>query len=332
LSKRLELKLRVINAAEVRELLALGECVDAMGAAMRSASAGTVKVPPRLIMPLFDDSALLGLMPGSASEPKVYGAKVISLHPANPAQGRPAIQGFVTLFDHDTGTPVAIIEGGEITAIRTAAASGLATRCLSRPNSRSHGIFGTGVQAVTHIDAIASVRPIEEVLIWGRDSSKARAMAEEQAKRTGLAIRATKDPEQAAACDIVSTVTGANEPILHGRWVRAGCHVNLVGAHSPKAREADSDLIAKARIYTDLLESLFNEGGDVLIPIDEGRIERSYVKGEIGKVLSGEIEGRSGDDDVTLYKSLGITAQDLYAAHLVYAKALAVGAGTEVPL
>lgn len=324
--------LRVINAAQVRKLLPVDECVDAMGLAMQAASAGTVKVPPRLIVPLFDNSALFGLMPGSASEPRVYGAKVVSLHPANPGRGRPAIQGFVTLFDHDTGTPQAIIEGGEITGIRTAAASGLASRYLARSDARTHGIFGTGVQAVTHIDAIASVRSIEKVLIWGRDAGKADALAAEQAKRTGLEIRATQDPEEAAACDIVSTVTGASEPILHGRWLKAGSHVNLVGAHSPKAREADSDLIANASIYTDLLESLFNEAGDILLPIDEGRITRSHVKGEIGRVVSGELEGRTSNDEITVYKSLGVTAQDLFAAHLVYTKALASGAGTEVSL
>ena len=324
--------LRLISADEVRKLLPMSECVDAMAEAMRSASAGTVKVPPRLFMPLFDDSAALGLMPGSASHPEIYGAKIISLHPKNPARNRPLIQGFVTLFDHDSGAPLAIVEGAELTAIRTAAASGLATRCLARSDARSHGIFGTGVQADTHIDAIASVRPIEKVLIWGRNADKARALADARARQTGLAISATEDPEEAAACDVVSTVTGAAEPILLGRWVSPGCHVNLVGAHSAATREADSDLIATAKVYTDLLESLFNEGGDVLVPIEEGRIQRSHVMGEIGQIVGGEIQGRSSNHDITLYKSLGITAQDLFAAHLVYTKAVAAGAGTEVSL
>ena len=169
----------------------MDECVDVMAAAMQAASAGKVGVPPRLIMPLIDGSAHFALMPGSSSEPRVYGAKVISLHTTNPAHGRPAVQGFVTLFDHVTGKPVAIIEGGELTAIRTAAASGLATRHLARTGAHTHGIFGTGVQAITHIDAIAVARPITEVLIWGRDAGKARALADAQTGRSGLVIRAT---------------------------------------------------------------------------------------------------------------------------------------------
>ena len=326
------LVLKVINAAEVRELLPMHECVDLMAAAMQAASAGDVRVPPRLFMSLFDESGSFGLMPGSAAKPKVYGAKIISLHENNPAAGRPMIQGFVTLFDHETGEPIAIIEGAEVTAIRTAAASGLATRLLARKDASTHGILGTGVQAITHIDAIAVARNVTETVIWGRDHAKATALADEQAKRTGLNIRASANAEDAAACDIVSTVSGAHAPILFGRWIKPGCHVNLVGAHSAATREADSDLIANASIYTDLLESLFNESGDVLIPINEERINRDHIKGEIGKVISGELAGRGDDEEVTAYVSLGVTAQDLFAAHAIYAKAVQRNKGTDVSL
>lgn len=322
--------LKVINAAEVRELLPMGECIDLMAEAMQAASSGDVRVPPRQFMSLIDESGSFGLMQGSASEPRVFGAKIISLLEDNPSKGLPAIQGFVTLFDHDSGIPVAIIEGAEVTAIRTAAASGLATRLLARKDAKTHGIFGTGVQAVAHLDAIAAAIPGIETTIWGRDANKAVALAEEQAARTGLKIKVTGDPEQAAASDVVSTVTGAPEPILRGSWVKSGTHVNLVGAHTPDTREADSDLIANASVYTDLLESLFNESGDVLIPLGERRISRDDVRGEIGDVVSGKLAARSDDDEVTVYVSLGMTAQDLFAAHAVYTKALATEAGTDI--
>lgn len=324
--------LKIIDAAGVRELLPMRTCIDAMADAMSAASAGTVRVPPRVFMPLSGSGDALLLMPGSAALPHVYGAKVISLHPANPAQGRPAIQGFVALFDGDTGTPLAIVDGGALTAIRTAAASALATAHLARADAGTHGIFGTGALAGTHLEAVPIVRPGTRVLIWGRHARKARALARRHAERTGLDVRATSDPEEAAACDIVTTVTGAREPIVRGRWVRPGTHVNLVGAHAAGTREADSDLIASARVFTDRLESLFSEGGDVLIPIAEGRIERSHVAGEIGQVISGDIAGRTSDAEITVYKSLGITAQDLFAAHAVYARALADGRGIDVPI
>ncbi len=322
--------LKVINAAEVRELLPMAECIDIMAAAMQAASAGQVHMPPRTFMSLYDDSATFGLMPGSVRDPKVYGAKIASLHYDNPKSGLPAIQGFVTLFDHETGTPLAIIEGAEVTALRTGAASGMATQTLARDDACTHGIFGSSVQAVSHIEAISAARPITETVIWGRDNTKAAALAEERSEITGLNIRATDDPSVAGACDIVSTVTASAKPVLFGRWVRPGSHINLVGSHTPGAREVDSDLIASASIYADLLESLLNEAGDILIPMAEGRISRADIKGEIGQVVSGELAGRSAADEITIYKSLGNTAQDLFAAHAIYAKAIATGKGVDV--
>jgi len=323
---------RIINAKEVCKLLSMKECIDAMDAAMRAASDGLVSVPPRQVMPLYDQSAYFALMPGSASNPKVYGAKIVSLHPANPANGLPSIQGFVSLFEHDSGSPIAIIEGGEVTAIRTAAASGLATKILARSKARTHGVLGTGKQAVTHIQAIAEVRPIEKIIVWGRNHEKARALAAAERKKFDIEIIAVTTPQEAARCDIVSVVTGSSTPVIKAKWVSAGAHINLVGAHSPSSREADSSLIANSSVYTDLLDSLFNEAGDVLIPIDEGRIDRSHIRGEIGQLLLGEISGRLNDDEITVYKSLGITAQDLFAAHHVYKKAIDSDTGIDITM
>lgn len=283
-------------------------------------------------MPLADDSGSFGLMPGSLLEPPVYGAKVLSLHPDNPSRGLPMIQGFVVLFDHSNGELKALIEGAEVTAIRTAAASGLATRELARRSSSTHGVFGTGVQAATHIDAIAAVRPIEKVLVWGRDYAKAQAFADQQAARTAADIIAVDDPEPAANCDVVSTATAAADPVLRGAWLQPGAHVNLVGAHTATTREADSDALARSSIYVDLLDSAMNEAGDVLIPIQEGRVSASDIVGEIGQLLLGDIKGRADDDQITLYKSVGVVAQDLFAAEYVLREAEARSKGLVVDL
>jgi ornithine cyclodeaminase len=325
-------KLLILNAEEVKELLPMGACVDCLQEAMLAASTGKVANPPRLITPLIDNTGFFALMPGSSLEPPVYGAKVVSLHPDNPAAGRPAIQGFVTLFDHRTGAPLVIMEGAEVTAIRTAAASGLATRWLAHKDAKTHGILGTGVQAVTHVDAIDAVRDIEEVVIWGRDAGKAQLLAEAEAQRTGKRVHATASIEEAAACDIVSTVTASPDPILKGRFLRPGAHVNLVGAHSPTTREADTDLIQRGRIFVDLMESAKNEAGDLLIPAGEGAFDMEDIRGEIGEVIAGTLEGRTDGREITVYKSLGITAQDLYAAELVMRTALERGIGTTVRL
>lgn len=315
--------MKVISGIEVRRLLPIAECVEVMRAAMRAVSAGTVEMPQRLIMALPDGRGYLALMPASAAMPKVYGAKIVSLNPANSAEGRPAVQGIVVLFDQSTGVPIAVVDGAEVTALRTAAVSALATQYLARTNAATHGVFGTGVQAAAHIEAVNVVRAVSKVIIWGRDFRKASELARAMAERTGIEIQATDRPQDAAACDIMSVVTGAAEPVLLGRWVQDGAHVNLVGAHMPSAREADSDLIAAASVYTDALDSLFSEAGDIIIPIEEGRIERSHIKGEIGSVAGGQLAGRTSDGEITVYKSLGIAAQDLFLAHAIYTKSVA---------
>ena len=322
--------LTIINAAGVRKLLPMDECIDAMEPAMIAASSGTLSMPPRLVAPLVDESGLMALMPGSSSEIAVFGAKMLSLIPDNPARGLPVIQGFIALFDHAGGAPVAIIEGAEVTAIRTAAASGLATRVLARPDAHTCGIFGNGVQAVTHIDAMRAARPVDEVLVWGRNPDKVEVFAREQAARTGIRVRATADPAEAGACDLVCATTASPEPVLAGAWVKPGAHVNLVGAHSLTTRECDTDLVVKSSVYVDLMESVRNEGGDIMIPIEEGAIDETHIIGELGELLQDKIPGRQDERQVTLYQSHGINAQDMYAAKHILAKAQAADEGVIV--
>ena len=319
--------LTIINAALTRQLLPVSECIDVMETAMLAASSRTVAVPPRMSTPLGDNSASLMLMPGSSRELGCYGAKVIGLHPDNPGKDLPAIQGFVVLFDYLTGARLALVEGATLTAIRTAAASGLATRLLAREDAKSCGIFGTGVQAISHIDAMCAVRPLEKILLWGRNMDKTRALAARQAEITGLNILASENPVDVGSCDLVCTVTASATPVLMGDWVQSGAHVNLVGSHTLSTREADTELVAGSAVYVDLLESAINESGDVMIPVQEGRLDRGHIRGEIGQLLSGEIAGRTDPGQITLYKSLGNTAQDLYAAAHVYKKALELNLG-----
>lgn len=312
--------LEIIDAATVRARLPMRDCIEAMVTAMTGLTRGTIAVPSRIIMPLVDQSGYFAVMPGSASEPLVYGAKVAGLHPANLAAGRPVIQGVVILFDHRTGTPLALVDGAEITALRTAAASGLATRLLAREDARSLGLLGYSVQADTHLEAICAVRDIREVRVWGRSAERAQQFVNRHAGTCRARLTVAATAAEAAACDVVCAVTAAREPVIRGEWVQPGAHVNLVGAHAPNAREADTALIARSRVYVDSAAGAFSEAGDILIPIAEGAIGRSHVVGEIGALLLGSIAGRSGPKDITVYKSLGSVAQDLVAAHLVYAR------------
>jgi ornithine cyclodeaminase len=319
----------IIGPETVRRLLSMRECIAVMDRAMRAASNGAVQTPDRIIAPLGDGLSYFIVMPGCLESPPLYGAKLVSLHPLNPAAGRPAVQGFVALFDGGSGTPLALIDGAEITRLRTAATSAVATRELARPDATTHGIFGAGVQAASHLEAIACVRAVTAVRIWARDPAKAQAFVERHSA-AGLSVEAVEDPAAAAACDIVSVATNASEPVLRGAWLRSGAHVNLVGAHEPGHREADSEAVARAAVYVDSRAGALREAGDLLIPVGEGRIGATHILGEIGDVLEGRAPGRRDAAQVTLYKSLGLVAQDLYAAAQVLDAAGTTGAGTDV--
>jgi len=320
----------IINAEQARTLLPMAECIDVMEPAMRAASSKSVLIPPRTLFQLQDDSGFFAVMPGASEALQAYGAKVVSYHPGNARQGRPPIQGFVTLFDHHTGEPRAIIDGNVITNVRTAAASGLATRRLARPDARSCGIFGAGALAEVHIEAMCLVRPIERCVIWARNLARAQALAERCSAQYEVEFIATGEPQEAAACDVICTTTASPDPVVRGEWIRPGAHLNLVGAHKLSNREADTAAIVKSRVYVDLMESTRNEGGDIMIPIQEGAISEDHIIGEIGQLLAGLIAGRLHEQDITVYNSLGITSQDLYAALHVLNKALKSGTGTRV--
>lgn len=325
------MSLLVLRASEISDLLPLSECVEVMDRAMRAFSSGEVTAPTRIIAPLSSEGGnepgYFILMPGEMKSPAHYGAKIVGLHPANPARGRPAVQGFVTLFERDSGKPVALLDGASITAIRTAAASALATRELARTDAASHGIFGTGVQAAAHLNSILCVRDVNKVVVWGRDFDKAQQFAERHVRFTGLDIVAVEDPAVAAACDIVTAVTNSPQPVLRGEWLRPGAHLNLVGAHEPGDREADSDTVARASLYVDSLDGALKEAGDLLIPISEQRIRPEDITGEIGDVLLRRVAGRTSQEPITLYKSLGIVAQDLFAAEYILGEARNQGKG-----
>lgn len=315
------MNIEIIDAESARARLPMKDCIQAMAVAMAAVSRKSATVPSRIIFPLAASSDFLAVMPGSVADPPIHGAKLVTLYPGNPGLGRPAIQGFIAIFDPPSGAPTALVDGAEITASRTAAASALATRLLARSQARTLGILGCGVQAGSHLEAISLVRDIEDVRVWGRCFDKAQAFADQHARTFRGRIRAVRSGEEAAASDVVCAVTGADEPVLRSEWVQPGTHINLVGAHSPVKREADTPLIARSRLFVDSIDSAMKESGDILIPLQEGAISASHIIGEIGSVLLGELEGRQSEGEVTIYKSLGLVVQDLVAAHAVIAAA-----------
>ncbi|MEO0497535.1 MAG: ornithine cyclodeaminase family protein [Pseudomonadota bacterium] len=288
--------------------------IPAMAQAARAISSGADACPSRCSVTVSQSGGQMLVMPGSAKSLDYYGIKTLSIEPGNRSTERPVIQGFIALFDRATGAPRALIDGAVITAVRTAAASAVTTDCLARPDVRSHGILGTGVQAKQHAISIPHVRPgIERTVIWGRDSAKAEGLAAHLSAELQATVEAgTQD--DVLGCDIVSAVTASSTPVVHKDKLSTGAHINLVGSHTPDAREACSDTMATGRIYVDSRAAALCEAGDLLIPIAEGAITDADIHGEIGSVLSGEGGGRTSGEDITIYKSLGNALQDLFGA------------------
>jgi ornithine cyclodeaminase len=291
--------------------------------AMMASSRGDTIQPLRWLMALpGDDNAIWGTMPCYMPEPECFGIKVISVFPNNFGTDYPSHQGIVLLFERQYGSPQAILDAAAITGIRTAAASAVATRVLSRSTSSKLAILGYGEQARAHLASMRMVRQIEQAFVWGRSAERANAFASEQGKIYGLKITVVDSVEAAVKeADIVCTTTAAGSPILKGAWISPGTHLNVVGYSGPTHREIDSEAIVRSRLYVDYKPMTLEAGGDYLAAVKEGVVDETHIIGEIGDVLLERCPGRQNEDDITLYKSLGTPVQDVASAAYVYQKA-----------
>jgi len=279
--------------------------------AMIAFSTGRTKQLLRSIIPL-EGGRMFGIMPGALGGDAVFGAKLISIFPDNFAKGLQSHQGVVVVFDPDTGAPTCIAHAGEVTAIRTAAASAVATDALARPDATRLAILGYGEQAATHARALIKVREIAAITVWGRSPERAQAFAARTSAELGLPVTAAASARAAVTeADIICTVTPSEEPILEGAWVAPGCHVNLVGSGYAGPVEADNDLVVRARFIADSREGVLAQGAEFLRAKAAGLVGDDHIAGEIGEVLAGLRPGRRSTDEVTIYKSLGHIAQDL---------------------
>lgn len=299
--------MRAIGAEEVARRLTYAACIPLMRQAMAALSQGRTKQLLRGIIQLGAGN-MFGVMPGSLDDGP-FGAKLVSIFPGNVAAGGLSHQGAVLVFNPQNGAPAAVIDAGALTAIRTASASAAATDALARADATRLAVLGTGEQARRHVEAIRLVRPIDHVTIWGRDPAKAAALAE--------AIGGASAPtpaEAVAGADIICTTTGAAEPILFGRDVPDGAHLNWVGSSRAGPAEVDNDLVARVRLIADHREGVLAQGAEFLRAKAAGLVDDDHVVGEIGAVFAGTLPGRQHPDQLTAYKSLGSIVQDLAAA------------------
>lgn len=323
----------VLSQADIGALLPMEEVIAVVARAMETVSRGGATLPLRSIMEVGGDNRM-GMMPGSMTNPACYGIKLVSLFPGNPATGRSSHQGALVLFEPEHGEAVAMMNAGLLTALRTAAASAVATRALARDDAHVLAIVGTGEQAEHHIEAMLAVRPIKTVRVAGRRAEAAEALAARaRAQHADVTFHAGTDINAAVSgADIVCTVTAAETPIVLGEWIGTGTHLNVVGASVPSKREIDEELVARAALFVDYRPSTFAQAGEIIAALDSGRITRAHVRAEIGEVLAGERPGRSTADEITLYRSLGIAAQDLACAVHCLERARERGLGTEASI
>ena len=318
----------IVNQEEVPRLLPMAECMDAVAAALAGLADGKALLPLRSILWLPERIGGLGLMPAALLPERVVGLKAITFFPGNEGTELDTHQGAVLLFESERGRLLAVMDATSITAIRTAAASGVATRLLAREDAGDLAILGSGTQARTHLEAMKVARTLRRVRVASKDMDRARSFAARESGKHGIAIEPVASAREAVAgADIICTVTSSREPILLGEWISPGAHINAVGSSVPSARELDTAAVVRSRLYVDRRESALNEAGDFLIPKKEGVLSDDHILGEIGELLTGRGRGRESADEITLFKSLGIAVEDVASARLIYEKAKKSGTG-----
>ncbi|MDK3017095.1 ornithine cyclodeaminase family protein [Pseudodonghicola flavimaris] len=322
----------VLTHEDVAALLPMREAIEVIDAVMRRVSAREVELPLRSVLPVGGGNRM-GVMPGAIADPACFGVKLISLFPGNADRGLSSHRGAMVLFEAETGGAIAMMDASLLTAVRTAAASAVATRALASETAETLTLIGYGEQAEHHLAAMLSVRPsIGRVLVAGRSAEKAAAFAARAAgEYSEVDFASGTDLKHAVEqADILCTVTAAAQPIVMGDWVKPGAHVNIVGSSIPSMREVDDRMVHRGAIWVDYLPSTLAQAGEIVDMIAAGHFSERDIRGEIGALLSGGIAGRGSKDEITIYRSLGVAAQDLAAAHHVYDRALELDMGQHV--
>ncbi len=333
----LEPAVLILNSADVREALPMRLAIDAMKQAFAAFSSGQVIVPPRIHLPVAPHSGVSLIMPsfvnGDRTTEQSLAVKVVSLFDGNQARGLARIQAAVVVLEPDTGRPIALLDGAMLTAIRTAAASGAATDLLARRDCRTVALFGAGVQAITHLFAMCAVRPIEKIFLCSRTPSKVAALIAEFAGRPAIPAEliAAESPQQAlTAADIVCCTTTSQMPIFDDADLKPGVHINAVGSFTPSAREVPPQTVCRALVVVDSRHAAWDEAGDLIQPLQAGLIGREHIHAELGELVLGRKAGRSDDQQVTFFKSVGLAVQDAIAAKFALENAARLKLGQEV--
>ena len=332
--------MRVLTRADVASVLTIDDTIAAVEEGFRQLALGTVQMPQRAATPIPPHNGLHLSMPAyvggdpAGGDPGTLTIKIVTVYPDNPAKhDLPMIQGMLLLYDAATGELLAMMDAEHLTAMRTGASSGVATKYMAREDARVVTLFGAGAQAGPQLEAVCAVRPIKQVYVVTRSGAKDAAFCAEMRARLGIPVTPATDARAAVeAADVICAATNAQTPVFGGAWLRPGVHVNAVGAYMSTMRELDTTTVQRARVIVDHRRAALAEAGDLVIPLRAGEIAETHIAGELGQVVLGEIPGRTDADAITLFKSVGLAMQDAMTAARVYARAVEAGIGAEVEL
>jgi alanine dehydrogenase len=322
----------ILNREDVVSLLDMKDCMNAVERAFSEFACGSAVLPLRINITPPDGLALY--MPAYLKEMNALACKVVTVYKNNPAKFKlPTTIGKLMLQNPETGEVICIMDAGYLTAVRTGAASGVATKYLARENgAMTAGIFGAGVQAKMQLWAVSEARKLSKVLVYDTSRDAMKKFAAEMKANLKVDIVTASSPDEALEADIICTASSSPTPVFDGKYVKEGTHINGIGSHTPGARELDTEIIKRSKFIGDSKTACFNEAGDIMIPLKEGAIDESHFHAELGEVITGRKPGRETEKEITLFKSNGLAIQDAAAAKLVYDKAIEKGVGQEISL
>jgi alanine dehydrogenase len=324
----------ILNREEVASVLTMKDTIDAVEHAFRDLAQGKADMPVRPTIRVAEPPGVINVMPAYLATIGALGVKLVSGYPQNPAKfNMPTIQATILYSDCKTGKLLAVMEGGYITAMRTGAASGVATKYMARKNSATVGVLGSGVQAATQLEAVCAVRSIKSVKVFSPTAAHRESFARQMSAKLAIEVTAVDAAENAVrGFDIVIAASSSKQPIVRGEWLSSGAHINGIGSHTTDARELDEVAVKISKVVVDSIEAAMREAGDLLMPMADGVIGKEHVFAELGDLVIGKKSGRERDDEITLFKSQGLAIEDVSTAKLVYERATAQGKGTELPI
>jgi len=323
----------ILTRSEIMTLIDMMEAIEVTEKAFREYATGNAQLPQRITITIPEKNGWIGTMSAYLKGMEAAASKVVTSYPKNKLRGQPTISGIVLYLNHETGEPMAIMEAAYLTALRTGAASGVATKYLARKESKRAGVIGTGMQAKFQLEALATVRELNSASVYSPNPEHRTRFAEEAGRKLGIEITPTNSATQVVeTADILVTATSAREPVVEGARLREGVHINGVGSHNPQARELDSMVVKRAKVVVDSREAALSEAGDLLIPIAEGGFFPRDIYAELGEIVTGAKPGRERPDEITLFKSVGLAIQDVAVAKAAYDKARIRGVGLQFEL